>query len=361
MVAPQIQCLELDLEDFYTKRSEDSVHLVFTALFGHCKPGMLTKLITMDPECFGFITVEGDETSLDVTLRVGLSDQELDKLFAPIKVLRLTGLFLPWSSLAYHDLVELCLYPTYTRAESGGNPGSIDESELVDILSASPCLRILRFGLSIIRQEEDDTPTSHRVRLPELGVLQVDPTWGYYMFDYIEDIFRLLEPGTKPLHISIRNRAYWSGTEPYPTETGALFTRSNVRQPYLTEVPHLLELLPSLPYLEVLILSEQSSSLQLSPSTLPTQQCTNHEVIHPQLGICFILDCLLALSEVLLLVQACKPQTLILYGNRFYQDRFGEEVDTEEVGRELSAVCSDVRFTDTYPNLAEYQELVPDH
>ncbi|KAG8763609.1 hypothetical protein FRC11_000547 [Ceratobasidium sp. 423] len=357
-IAPYTQSLELDFEDFHTQWSNDSMHSVFTAFLSGCKPGILTKLVTNDADRFGFFTTGAERNLVDSSLGVDIWHSELEEIFAPIRVLNLTGLFPRWTSQAYCGLVELRLYPAYSSQSEYDNPGTIPESQLVTILSASPGLRLLHFDLHITDRVGDDGLAPRRACLTELEVLEADPGYEDNSFDVIESLLRLLEPGPKPLYLTIFNHGSWDITEPSPAETRAFFTRSNVTKFYATHIPRFLELLPSLPHLKVLILSEQTHQLPSPPPTPSDQPSSDRQVAYPRLDMCYLLNCELQLDELLLLVRGCRPRILILYHNRFHRDDSQERVDMATIEKELSDICPDIRVTDTYPNLEEHRELL---
>ncbi|KAL5632237.1 hypothetical protein ACGC1H_000289 [Rhizoctonia solani] len=129
-------------------------------------------------------------------------------------------MFPRWTSHAYHGLVDLRLFSTSTRDESDNK---ITEAQLVRILEVSPRLRILHFELKITHRPETRTAAS-RVRLADLEVVRVGS--AYDDFTRIEHLLRLLEPGPKPLHLSIQCDAPETDTEFSTLETKAFFTRS---------------------------------------------------------------------------------------------------------------------------------------
>ncbi|CAE6502021.1 unnamed protein product [Rhizoctonia solani] len=142
-----------------------------------------------------------------------MADDELDEFidwlddtndrFSRLKILHLHGLFPLWKSTAYHNLVDLRL-----TAPSDARWTCILESQLRDILEASPKLRIFYFALRIIERKEDDELVIP-VHLDDLEVLSISTDRGE------EDIIlkpghvlRLLAPGSKPLRLSIWH-IYW--------------------------------------------------------------------------------------------------------------------------------------------------------
>ncbi|KAL5632236.1 hypothetical protein ACGC1H_000289 [Rhizoctonia solani] len=259
-------------------------------------------------------------------------------------------MFPRWTSHAYHGLVDLRLFSTSTRDESDNK---ITEAQLVRILEVSPRLRILHFELKITHRPETRTAAS-RVRLADLEVVRVGS--AYDDFTRIEHLLRLLEPGPKPLHLSIQCDAPETDTEFSTLETKAFFTRSKVTKILVCGIPQLPKLLPSLPHLRVLIMSMQMHLPQPQPnpptlSNLPT---------YPQLDTCFVQSCSLPLDEFLALIRHCRPKTLILFNNEFHRNGTRKKVEMEIVEKELSAICSNITIAHTHPSLAEHQDLLYD-
>ncbi|KAG8701767.1 hypothetical protein FRC11_011927, partial [Ceratobasidium sp. 423] len=198
-IAPRMWALDLDLENFdMFDNATDTYHAVIDSLILYSTPGMLTKLITLDPGFDGFITPGHDNIAIggDCGLALLNSSYELDQVFASIAVLHLQGLYPRWQSLAYHGLVDLRITPAY----NGSKP--LSEWELMGILRASPELRILHFGYPITGRFEGDI-SQLRVNLGKLEVLQIASFPASTSSDsklVVHDILRLISPGPEPLH-----------------------------------------------------------------------------------------------------------------------------------------------------------------
>ncbi|EUC58552.1 F-box-like domain protein [Rhizoctonia solani AG-3 Rhs1AP] len=347
LVAPRMRSLELDLEGFSQGWPNAAANSVMSTLFSECTPGMLSKLVTSDPDCFGFVTTTEEGRPDDSGLKVDIKRADLEQIFSSITMLHLTGLYPRWTSHAYHGLVDLRLFSASTGDEGDSQ---IAEAQLVRILKASPGLRILHFEFEIIQWSETRTNAS-RVRLPDLEIVQVGSAYDV-QFTRIEHLLRLLEPGPKPLHLAARCHGPESNPEPSTPELKSFFARSNVTKLYVTELPELPVLLPSLPHLKVLIL------LNLRNLSQPNPPNPSDPLTYPQLDACFVQSCSLTLDDFLALIRHCRPKILTLFDNKFYRRGPREKVEMEIVEQELSAICSDIRIAHTRPNLAEHQDLL---
>ncbi|KAL5632235.1 hypothetical protein ACGC1H_000288 [Rhizoctonia solani] len=353
LVAPRMNSLRLELDglSWMLTTDRDASSSVLHTLFSTCTPGMLTKLVTKDEERFGFLATKDDHNFQTSTVHLDLTSPHLNTIFTSITVLHLTGLFPPWSSHAYRGLVDL-------RLCAGCIPDddAIAEAELVNILKASPGLRIIHFELGITEwMRRDDGLPVPRVFLSELEVLQVSSGTGL-SFCRVENFLRLLEPGRKPLHLSIRHHSSAADTKPHTTETRAFFMRSNITKLHVTRFPQIFELLPWLPHLKVMILSDFIRWEQQPSDWYPL-----HHQSTTQLDTCYLLTCVLPLDDVLALARCYKPRSLVLFGGGFHRDRPDVKLQTRVVKKEVSAICSNVKIPKTRPNLEEHRDLFYDH
>ncbi|KEP49612.1 F-box-like domain protein [Rhizoctonia solani 123E] len=353
LVGPRMSSLSLELDglSWMLTTDRDGGNSVLSTLFSTCTPGILTKLVTKDEERFGFLATKDDHNFETSTLNLDLTAAHLNTIFASITVLHLTGLFPPWISHAYHGLVDL-------RLCAGCIPDDdeIAEAELVEILKASPGLRIIHFELGIIEWTRRDGQFSvPRVFLPELEVLQVSSGTGL-SFSRVENFLRLLKPGQKPLHLSIRHHSSAADTKPHTTETRAFFTRSNITKLHATRFPQMFELLSWLPYLKVMVLSDFICWEQQPSDWYPI-----HHQSTTRLDTCYLLNCLLPLDDVLALARCYKPRSFVLFGGGFHRDRPDVKLQTRVVKKELSSICSDVKIAKTRPNMEEHRDLFYDH
>ncbi|KAL5631152.1 hypothetical protein ACGC1H_006853 [Rhizoctonia solani] len=127
------------------------------------------------------------DTQQGYTIR--LSNNYLEQLWLPTRTLRVSGLCPPWSSQAYHGLLDLRLEEHAPR---------IRATQLVDILKASPELRVLHLKVSVF----GNVNGGERVTLKRLEVLYV----AVEVCEYAEtraltsgQILDLLSPGSNPL------------------------------------------------------------------------------------------------------------------------------------------------------------------
>ncbi|KAL5637278.1 hypothetical protein ACGC1H_001052 [Rhizoctonia solani] len=131
-----------------------------------------------------------------IYIDLDLPQERLEAVLRDVTVLRLDRHYFQWSSSVYHGLVELRLL-----GRRGANT-CISESQLIDMLSCNPRLRILHFGLEIVDVAplETTSASSEPIILRELEVLNLDwlPTDG------IEIFLRWLAPAPKLSQFSFR-------------------------------------------------------------------------------------------------------------------------------------------------------------
>ncbi|CEL54739.1 hypothetical protein RSOLAG1IB_07273 [Rhizoctonia solani AG-1 IB] len=150
---------------------------------------------------------------------VSIPQDELEALLLSINTLELKGVYPRWASKAYYGLVELHL-----DAYSGV---SIPETDFRAILSSSPGLRHLNFGLKIIRASPNfDRPP---ILLEQLQVLVT----GKRSLEELGLFLRTIHPGSRPLSIHLDKSGKCSSHPdiprvPFNHQIQAFFTRANV-------------------------------------------------------------------------------------------------------------------------------------
>ncbi|KAG8748085.1 hypothetical protein FRC12_013925 [Ceratobasidium sp. 428] len=188
----------------------------------HGTPGTVKELSFL---CYGFFhdlprwLIKHTSASNPTSSQLNVSSERFEEFFQPIVFLRLEGSFPPWRSQAYHGLVYLHL-----------GTGYIEEVELIDLLSLSPRLRTLCFGIPIVDTRPRNTPIIP-VPLPLLEILSltrmnIDSVWS---------LLRLVAPGSGPLKLSLGND--FSNSEDSFTqieEVQAFIQRSNITTAHLT-------------------------------------------------------------------------------------------------------------------------------
>lgn len=191
--------------------------LVFNELFPHLAPGStaLTKLTVR------YTPTDGWNHDFIDWFR------DANEGLFRLTTIHFRGILPLCRSMVYHNLVDLRLIsPRYTDW--------INISELQSILAASPGLHIFHFALGIIEQGGEPTIP---VRLDDLQVLVISTNGeGDPLLPQLGPILRLLEPGSKPLRVSIsHNFSTWSiETNDYEFDTFGqdelvkFFQRSNV-------------------------------------------------------------------------------------------------------------------------------------
>ncbi|KAF8670707.1 Derlin [Rhizoctonia solani] len=154
----------------------------------------------------------------------GVSPELFDSILRPIKSLRLGSYFFPWSSPAYHGLVELHLL--FTRPRRGHRP-YVHVHKLRDMLLASPGLRILHINITVVGK--DDLPGLPPVPLPELEELNLrGMSRGVY-----DTVLPLLSPGkSTPLQFTFQTEQQVNARLYCPTVRSFL-KRANVTSLYV--------------------------------------------------------------------------------------------------------------------------------
>ncbi|CAE6542135.1 unnamed protein product [Rhizoctonia solani] len=186
-----IKSLNLDLvfEDGF-----QDYHVASLEYFlGNCTPEVL-KCFSMQQRDFSYNHAQfiepADRPQTRSNRLLAIPSQDLEHLWLSTTILRLNGSCPPWSSQAYHGLVELRL---------GDKVPDIRESQLVNILRLSPKLRVLHIKTT----PQDSIPLDQTVEpvfledLEELDINQeseIRYTHG--------DFLRWIVPGSKPLQLT---------------------------------------------------------------------------------------------------------------------------------------------------------------
>ncbi|CAE6469264.1 unnamed protein product [Rhizoctonia solani] len=235
-IGPRLNSLRID-----NNSPSDSITLfssVIQATLPHTTPGILTKLDIKDHSVRTISNYSGNSDGLAGWLlpapeSFGVSQHLLDDIIHPIKILRLSGQFFPWTSPAYRGLVELHLQ--CTRPHYGHRP-SVQVDQLREILLACPELRIFHININI---NEQSLPTAlSPVPLPELEELNLRGL-KRSLYDLL---LPLLSPGQKPLQITFQTQRVIPSIL-YCSTLLSFFRRTNVTSLYivnrLTSCQHL--------------------------------------------------------------------------------------------------------------------------
>ncbi|KAJ1301058.1 hypothetical protein OPQ81_003476 [Rhizoctonia solani] len=347
LAAPRMESLELDLERFEPSELQNTTRPEIASLFSHCSPGLFTKIITYSDH-FGFFGPEQANLGA-LAIRLNMERAQFEAALASVTALHLTGLYPPWTSRAYHGLVELRLIA------SPGGGDSIAEWQLIKILNSSPRLRILQTSLDITNRVDGIQNVS--ASLPDLEVLQVDSeVLRPHNLCYLE-LVRFIRPGLRPLKFTMECSGLQL-TEFSKAQTKAFLARSNVTQFHAISTSSVFDLLSSMPHLKALILSSCEPLPMSEPSASePSDQQSPSPVLHAKLEVCVVLECSLSLDEFQLTVQQCQVQSLMIYCSKFHTGIKREEVDMVTVMKVLSEVCPDVKITDTIPRFVEHRDF----
>ncbi|KAH7337691.1 hypothetical protein B0J17DRAFT_718441 [Rhizoctonia solani] len=201
LIAPRMRYLEVD-GDFDSDRWPSSTYSALDVLLSCCSLGVLTEIVTSS-KSDGFFTScdwdEDEEANLGtqaITRLEMVTSEELEAALARVSMLKLTRLFIPWTSQAYRGLTELRL-----TGHSASNL-SISEQQIINIIKSSPGLRVLQLCLRISDQVNESNIT---VSLPELESLQFDAeeSWENMRYNVWLPVVRFLEAGPRPLRFSM--------------------------------------------------------------------------------------------------------------------------------------------------------------
>ncbi|KAG8682889.1 hypothetical protein FRC11_014223, partial [Ceratobasidium sp. 423] len=256
-----------------------------------------------------------------------LSEQQLERAWRSVTTLYLKGRYPRWTSTAYHGLTDLHLFGRMY----------ISGSELVDVLKASPGLRILRCDFEISDLPSFGASTTPIV-LQELETLDlrqmIETKVGHFL--------PWLNPGSKPLQLSFRGRA-----------TSALlkdfFARSNVQElrveeslvPEVPESPSTMFYLP--PQLRVLVVSHLGWDAMYGGTRMHTSPRLHSEVSLPlELDTLYMLSCYYAdLRNLQEIVKTYSPRRLILWDCKFIRPdvMFPIPILKSEIGNDLFQYC----------------------
>ncbi|KAG8744102.1 hypothetical protein FRC10_010783 [Ceratobasidium sp. 414] len=290
-----------------------------------------------------FIT--SDSNSESGSWRYSITPQHLADFFQSVTVLRLNGLFFHWGAPAYREL-------EHSSLEDGC---SITEAQLVNILSNSPRLYTLTFGLAMTEMTPRGVPFTP-VSLPNLGILNLRMMGSRELWS----ITRLIAPGTRPLRMALWFDPDFSLHDfDNDKEMQAFFRRSNVTTFYLCGAGSidgdvwLPMMIRSLPHLRMLYLDDcrylgdgvsGSNGLDISGVCLQLRVlCAKHSRFN--------------LDGFELLLRARDIQVLRLWGCTFISNGKVVELGRKDFEQRLSkyvpnVVCyvSDDESVDSYMN-----------
>ncbi|CEL62158.1 hypothetical protein RSOLAG1IB_10253 [Rhizoctonia solani AG-1 IB] len=259
----------------------------------------------------------------------GISQEALDSIVRPIKSLRLSGQFFPWTSPAYHGLVELHLL--FIRPARGRRP-FIQGHRLRDLLLASPELRILHINLNVTGEDGlldlPPVPLNHLEELSLRGMSR-----GVY-----DVVLPLLAPGNKPLQFTYQTQQM----ENAPLYCPAVFSflqRANVTSLYIIgrwsfgQQLSIDELLTSSPTNLQTLGLERLSILEFTPQAEQTEKFS-------QLSHLYIRKCAIDVDVFKQLLELLPVQVLKLHRPEFRGRLKGDDV---EANREIASMIPIVK------------------
>ncbi|KAH7332618.1 hypothetical protein B0J17DRAFT_722147 [Rhizoctonia solani] len=151
---------------------------------------------------------------------IDIEEDKVARGFFTVNALHACKIFLSWSSTAYHGLLDLWL-------QSAAFWSGINGAQILSNLQSSPVLRILHFGLNILKTSSDGV---HIIPV-NLQDLQVVKVFAYSNHEVrSSNVLRLLAPGPKPLWLCLEGEfkldSAWS------MELDNFFSQSNVMNSY---------------------------------------------------------------------------------------------------------------------------------
>lgn len=335
-IAPRIQSLKLITFVF----SSSHLSMLQTCLV-HCTPGVLTELIIRpslqvgqrsEPRS-GFLEARG-EAELRSSWKMNIQQDQLEALLVPIKVLHLRGIYLRWSSKAYHGLAELRLLSVTTDT-----PITITEAQFVGILESSPQLRILHFDIEIEESLPKDAAITP-VHLNSLEVLDI----SLMRPELNGTMLRWLATGTRPLTVGFcfnTTKALLSDDE-----TKRFFSRSYTTKLTVTSncvndwPPHLLSLSP---YLEILALRFRAyESINSVPFPFPEEYVVPPISFHPDSLHVIMLPRIFDLGWLLQVLERRPIRMITICGGRIMRNK--QIVPHNEIEDALLQLCPVVRI-----------------
>ncbi|KAG8687301.1 hypothetical protein FRC11_007455, partial [Ceratobasidium sp. 423] len=206
-VSSQIRSLDLKLGKTPGVRVKprfpirEGYSLILDTCLSNCEAGILTRLAVnlpleatpKNPGCYFFEASTNPRASPGITktpmgilITLTLSEEGLENILFLVSTLELQGCYPRWASKAYHNLVELHL----------GSGASVSETELLKMLSSSPKLRLLDFGLTITHL----SPGDHKITPVLFADLETLIT-GKRTLEELGSFLRLICPGLRPLSI----------------------------------------------------------------------------------------------------------------------------------------------------------------
>ncbi|EUC61160.1 F-box-like domain protein, putative [Rhizoctonia solani AG-3 Rhs1AP] len=297
----------------------------------NCAQQTLKQLVIRDErDCSGsYCFIESaDNHHGTESLQVDLPLQKLEGVWDSVSVLRLVGLYPYWTSRAYHQLVDLRL-----GSDKMGGRVPVTEAQIVDILRASPRLRIFHLHLRFTDALPDDARVLP-IQLDELesvnlSSIKVNPS----------QILRFISPGQKPLQLSIHGR---------PTDVVEQFLmRSNITQLRMVawRTYPLINALCLCPNLQKLVLDVWGKMKDNNFQSIPEQEHGGATTAPTRLHSLYILRCDgVRLDDLRNIVERHSVQELTLWDTypTIYDEDSSESQTADQF--EVSRLCPVVNY-----------------
>ncbi|KAL5637327.1 hypothetical protein ACGC1H_001089 [Rhizoctonia solani] len=221
-IAPRTNSLEIVRSGLYTSEFEKKS---LAGILRGCSESFTTLAVrSRDLYRPGYIKPL-DNSNKDWDMAVDLSPEQIERGLAHLIVLHASEISPTWSSTAYRGLVDLRLVPNY---QSTLECPTINASEFIAILKASPRLRILHFGIHLCFSHALSTDKV-KVQLNDLEVLYLSASENHSPEDTgreIQYIIRHITPGKKPLRLTLGRARCWTLSS--LKRMKAFFTKSRI-------------------------------------------------------------------------------------------------------------------------------------
>ncbi|KAG8729925.1 hypothetical protein FRC11_007718 [Ceratobasidium sp. 423] len=324
-IAPRLSTLRID--NNAPSETTTLFSSIIQASLLHSTPRILTKLDIKDHNVRTISNYAGNIDgltgwALPTAESLGISQHLLDDIVRPIKTLRLSSQFFPWTSPAYGGLVELHLL--CTRPQYGHRP-SIQVAQLREILLACPELRVLHININI--NEQDTQPALSPVPLNELEELSLRGL-KRCLYDLL---LPLLLPGQKPLQLTFQTPR----DEPtilYCSALLAFIQRTNVASLYIVNRHISHQHLP----LDVLLIQSPTNLVNLGLERFKITRLEPSQLGHPKtfpsmhLRHLCIRKCIINMGVFEKLAKNLPAQVLKLHEPEFDDGSDGAETQARE-------------------------------
>ncbi|CAE6351311.1 unnamed protein product [Rhizoctonia solani] len=265
------------------------------------------------------------------TVSLDIDPEHFEDVLAQVTILELNSMVYPyWTSKAYHGLVELSLMGPRRLTTV------ITIQQLAGIMTSSPYLRVLYFGLEVSLTKVAPRP----VHLADLETFLLHSLHH----DTQQAVLNLIDSGPKPLQMSTTYNELSLGCLPasFEDEFRRFFVRSNIVELEIhgsepeVKMPELLKLLPNL---EILII--RNSHIEYIK---PSDQDKLSGVACPRLHTLRLRYCSFPLDAFQWIASVCDLQNVTLLHCTILPETGIPYHRAEGYESTLKAICPAIRF-----------------